>query len=61
VRRVGELLGHEERLRQEALDLAGARHDQLVLFGQFVHAEDGDDVLQRLVRCRISCTPRATL
>ena len=41
--------GHEERLRQEALDLAGARDDEFVLFRQFVHAENGDDVLQRLV------------
>ena len=42
----GELLGDEERLRQEPLDLAGALHDQLVLFAQFVDAEDRDDVLQ---------------
>src|SRR5829696_5942246 len=45
----GEDLGDEERLRQEALDLAGARHRHLVLFRELVHAEDGDDVLQRLV------------
>src|SRR5687767_1160583 len=30
-RQAGELLRHEERLRQEALDLAGAPHDHLVL------------------------------
>ena len=42
----GELLGHVERLREEALDLAGALHDDLVLVGELVHAEDGDDVLQ---------------
>ena len=35
--------------RQEALDLARALDGQLILFGQLVHAEDGDDVLQRLV------------
>src|SRR3954452_2925561 len=29
--RAGELLGDEERLREEALDLAGALHGQLVL------------------------------
>src|SRR5690606_38179504 len=39
----------EERLGQEALDLTGAGHHQLVFLGQFVHAEDGDDVLQFLV------------
>src|SRR5690606_25989830 len=47
--RTGEDFGNEERLRQEALDLTGAAHDQLVLFRQFVHAQNGDDVLQRLV------------
>src|SRR5262249_15835057 len=44
----GELLGDEERLRQEALDLAGAGHHQLVVLRQLVDAEDGDDVLQVL-------------
>ena len=47
--RAGEDFGDVERLRQEALDLAGAGHGDLVLFGQLVHAENGDDVLQRLV------------
>ena len=42
-------VGHMEGLRQEALDLAGAGDDELVLFGQLVHAENGDDVLQRFV------------
>src|SRR5438045_1536767 len=45
-RRAGELRSGEERLREEALDLAGALHDDLVLVGQLVDAEDGDDVLQ---------------
>src|SRR5271169_5453474 len=31
-------------LRKKALDLPGARDDQLVLFAEFVHAEDRDDV-----------------
>src|SRR3974390_1940773 len=44
----GEHLGDVERLRQEALDLARAVHEQLVLGRQFVHAEDRDDVLQFL-------------
>jgi hypothetical protein len=38
-----------ERLRQEALDLAGAGDGELVLFRKLVHAQDRDDVLQRLV------------
>src|SRR4026209_983966 len=41
----GELLGDEEGLREELLDLAGARHDLLVVLAEHVHAEDGDDVL----------------
>src|SRR3970040_189118 len=41
-----ELLGGHERLAEELLDLAGARHEQLVVFGKLVHAEDGDDGLQ---------------
>src|SRR4030095_4723955 len=40
----GELLGDEEGLRQEALDLARPRHHQLVVLPQLVDAEDGDDV-----------------
>src|SRR5262245_60333103 len=48
-RRAGEDLGDVERLAEEALDLARAGHDQLVLFRERVHAQDGDDVLQRLV------------
>jgi hypothetical protein len=45
-RHPGELLGHEERLREEPLDLPGPRHDHLVLLGQLVDPEDRDDVLQ---------------
>src|ERR1700738_3930767 len=32
----GEDLGHEERLREEALDLAGARYGDAVVLGEFV-------------------------
>src|SRR3974377_340552 len=45
----GKLLGHEEGLREKALNLAGTRHRQLLFFAEFVDAEDGDDVLQVLV------------
>src|SRR5690606_29900209 len=48
-RRAGEDFSHEERLRQEAFDLAGAGHGELVFFRQFVHAQDRDDVLKGLV------------
>src|SRR5206468_2787286 len=44
----GELLGHVKWLRQEPLDLPGPRDRELVLFGELVHAENGDDVLQFL-------------
>src|SRR5271165_668669 len=47
--RAGENGRDVERLRQEALDLAGARDDLLVLLGKLVHAENGDDVLQGLI------------
>ena len=41
-----EDLGHEERLRQEALHLARAGDGELVLLGKLVHTQDGDDVLE---------------
>src|SRR5687768_17188489 len=40
-----ELLRNEEGLREEPLDLARARDRQLVLFRQFVDAQNRDDVL----------------
>ena len=48
-RAAGELLGDEERLRQEALDLARPLHGQLVLVRELVDPEDRDDVLELLV------------
>src|SRR5918997_444588 len=45
----GELLGDEERLREEALEPARPAHDDLVLLGELVDAEDGDDVLELFV------------
>ena len=45
----GELLRHEEGLREEALDLARAVHRHAVVLAELVHAEDGDDVLEVLV------------
>ena len=38
--RAGELRGDEERLREEALNLPGARYDELVLFAELVHAQN---------------------
>ena len=49
----GEHLGDEERLREEALDLAGPVHREAVLLGQLVETEDGDDVLQLLVALQV--------
>ena len=48
-RGAGEDLGHVERLREEALHLAGAGDRQPVLVGQLLDAEDRDDVLEVLV------------
>src|SRR5689334_18982853 len=48
-RRAGELLGHVERLREEALDLARPLHELAVLVRELVDAEDRDDVLQLAV------------
>ncbi len=45
----GEGLRHEHVLRQEALDAACAADEDLVLLGELVDAEDGDDVLEVLV------------
>src|SRR4051812_10652774 len=45
----GELLSDEEWLRQELLHLASASDDKLVVFRQFVHPENRDDVLKVLV------------
>src|SRR5207253_2222436 len=45
----GELLGDKEGLRQELLNLARARHGQLVVFRQLIDAENRNDVLQVLV------------
>src|SRR5207245_9744368 len=44
-----ERLRDEHRLREKPLDLAGPGDDQLVLVGQLLHPEDGDDVLEVLV------------
>src|SRR5262245_14474635 len=45
----GEVLRHEHRLREEALNLARARHRELVLGCELVHAENSDYVSQFLV------------
>ena len=38
-----------EGLGQEFLDLSGPVHRQLVLVGELVHAQDGDDILELVV------------
>ena len=43
---VGEGFGDEEGLGEEALDAAGAEDGLAVVVGEFLDAEDGDDVLQ---------------
>src|ERR1700739_1931632 len=48
-RSTGEDFSHEERLRQEALDLTSTVYQLLVGFRQLVHTQDRDDVLQLFV------------
>ena len=45
----GEDLGDGEGLRHETLDLTRTLDGELVLLGELVHAENGDDVLETLV------------
>ena len=40
-----ELLGDEEGLGKESLNLAGAGHGDFVFFGKLVHSQDGDNIL----------------
>ena len=47
--RACEDFGNVEWLAEETLDLTGAGHCHFVLFAQFVHAENRDDVLQGFV------------
>merc|ERR1712086_920024 len=44
-----EDLGNVERLREEAFDLARACDSELVLLGELIHTQDGNDILQGLV------------
>ncbi len=46
---VGELLGNEEGLGEEALDTTSASDGEFVVFAEFVHAEDGDNILEVFV------------
>lgn len=45
----GKHLGDKKRLRQKALDLAGTGNRQSVFVGKFVHAQNGDNILQRFI------------
>jgi hypothetical protein len=45
----GEDLTHEEWLRQESLNLSGSGDGQLVLFGELVHTQNSDNILEGLV------------
>ena len=46
---ISEDLGNLERLREESLDLSRSSNLKLVLLRQLVHAQDSNDILQRLV------------
>ena len=47
--RARKYLSYMEGLGEETLHLSGAIHGELVLFGELVDSQDGDDVLQILV------------
>lgn len=44
-----EHFGNLEGLGKETLDLTCSRHGQLVLFGQLVHTQDGNNILKGFV------------
>ena len=47
--KAGEDLGSSEGLGHEFLNFTGSFDGEFVFFGELVHAENGDDVLQGLV------------
>lgn len=49
-----EHLSNLERLRKETLDLTSTSHSQPVFLRQLIHAQDGNDILQRLVVLKIN-------
>merc|ERR1712100_99776 len=44
-----EHLCHLERLREESLDLSGSGDGKSILFGQLVHTQNSDNILEGLV------------
>ena len=48
-RQTRELLGNRKRLAQEVSDLAGTSNCQLILIGQLINTQNGDDVLKLFV------------
>lgn len=48
----------EERLGQA--DLRSTRYHQFVFFRQFIHTQDGDEVLQFLITLQMDRTPRVS-
>lgn len=60
-RETGESLGHMERLREETLNAAGAGNDEFIGLAEFLHAEDGDDILELVVALGICLTCWAVL
>ena len=41
----GKFFRHKEGLRQKPLHLSGAAYDELIVFGKFVHAQYGNNIL----------------
>ena len=49
-----EDLGHSEGLGHETLHLTGALDSELVLLGQLIHTQNGNDILEGLVVLELS-------
>ena len=49
LRLCSNLKAYLEGLREEPLNLPGPRDGELVLLGELVHTQDGDDILEGLV------------
>jgi hypothetical protein len=47
-RRPGKCLGHHKGLAEKALQTPGSFHDQPIRGAQFLHPQEGDDILQVL-------------
>ena len=48
--------GDRKRLGEKSLQLSRAVDEEFIVRVEFVHAQNGDDILQFLIRCKVSIT-----